>query len=63
VLKRGWTLAEPVALADGPNGRSPGSLVMIRELVSLGLTKETSMGILRVLSGPRTAPAADPCEW
>ena len=48
-------------LAEVPAGATPD---MIRELCLLGLTEETSLGILRVLmrSDSRTA-VSDPSEW
>jgi hypothetical protein len=65
VAKRGWTLAETArpAVTEGPAGRRTGSVDLIRELCSLGLTQEASLGVLRLLSGPRRLPAAEPCEW
>ena len=48
-------------LVEAPPGATPD---MIRELCLLGLTEETSLGILRVLmrSDSRTA-VSDPSEW
>jgi len=48
-------------LVEVPAGATPD---MIRELCLLGLTEETSLGILRVLmrSDSRTA-VPDPSEW
>jgi hypothetical protein len=64
VPKLGFTITSmtPVAVAD----RAPiaGPHEMIRELCSLGLTREASLGILKMLmqSGSRSV-ATDPGEW
>lgn len=54
----------PVALADGPLRVRAGSDEVIRELSSLGLTMEASLGIMKVLMrrGNPTA-AVDASEW
>ena len=62
--KLGFTITEmtPAAVAD----RAPiaGSHEMIQEQCSLGLTREASLGILKMLmrSGGRPV-ATDPGEW
>ncbi len=49
------------AVVEIPAGAAPD---MIRELRSLGLTQETSIGILRVLMRSDVQTAAhDPGEW
>ena len=54
----------PGTLADGPPRVRAGSEEMLRELSSLGLTKEASLAILIVLMRPGTpTPAIDPSEW
>ena len=64
--KLGFAITEmtPVALADGPRAVLGGSSEMIQELCSLGLSHETSLGILKVLlrRGTRSV-ATDPAEW
>ena len=53
-----------VAMADGPPRVRAGADEMLRELSSLGLTKEASVGILMVLMRPEApTPALDPYEW
>ena len=46
-----------IALADEPQSGRHQSLLMVRELTALGLTEETSLGILRVLMRCGTRPA------
>ena len=51
-------------LADGPPAARVGSGEILRELCSLGLTREASLGILKILVGSKTRrAAADPSEW
>jgi len=57
------TEARPL-LVDCPPAARPGSGDILRELCSLGLTHEASVGILKVLMGSTTRPVAyDPSEW
>jgi hypothetical protein len=57
------TEARPL-LVDSPPAARPGSGDMLRELCSLGLTHEASVGILKYLMGSTTRRAAyDPSEW
>jgi hypothetical protein len=57
-----FTDMTPVAVAD----RAPiaGPHEMIQELCSLGLTREASLGILKVLMQSGSRPVStDPGEW
>ncbi len=54
----------PVGVADGPMRIRAGSDEVIRELSSLGLTREASLGIMNVLlRRENPTAAADPSEW
>ena len=65
VPKPGFTLTDmtPAVLAGGPPSVRGGSHEMMRELCSLGLTREASLGILKVLLQGGSRPAGDPAEW
>jgi hypothetical protein len=65
VPKIGFTFTEmSPMLADGPPVARAGSGEMLRELGSLGLSQEASLGILKVLIGRRPPQAvSDPSEW
>ena len=59
-----FTDMTPPATTHAPSGARGGPHEMIRDLCSIGLTQEASVGILKVLmrSGARTGPT-DPAEW
>ena len=50
-------------LSDGPPAARAGSGEILRELSSLGLTQEASLGVLRLLLGRGSRAASDPSEW
>ena len=61
----GFTFSElSPLLSDGPPAARAGSGEILRELCSLGLTREASMGVLKLLLGSNARRAAsDPSEW
>ena len=61
----GFTFSElSPLLCDGPPAARAGSGEILRELCSLGLTREASLGVLKLLMGGTTPRAAsDPSEW
>ena len=65
VPKPGFTFTEmpPAVLAQGAPSVRGGSHEMMRELCSLGLTREASLGILKLLVQGGSRPAGDPAEW
>ena len=65
VSNHGFTFTEmSPLLSDGPPAERAGSGEILRELCSLGLTREASLGVLKVLLASDTRRAAsDPSDW
>jgi hypothetical protein len=65
VPNHGTTMTETrPLLVENPPAARPGAGDMLRELSSLGLTQEASLGILKYLMGSTPHRAAhDPSEW
>jgi hypothetical protein len=65
VSNHGFVFSELIPLiSDGPPAARAGSGEILRELGSLGLSREASLGVLRILlaTGARRA-ASDPSDW